>query len=102
MSHKYFVMENIINQLFEIEKKAKNQNITLFERNLERINYELEEMGYRIENPINRIYDERDNSIQANLMSNNATTITKVIKPIIYQKQNGTFVLIQKGIVIVE
>lgn len=95
-------MENIINQLFEIEKKAKKENITLFERNFQRIYHELETLGYRVVNPLHQPYDQRDNSLEINAMNNNPTTITKVIKPVIYQKQNDTFVLLQKGIVIAQ
>ena len=65
-------MEAIINQLFEIEKKATEQNLDIFERNLNRINHELEELGYKIINPIGNQYDERDASIEANILNPSA------------------------------
>lgn len=95
-------MEAIINQLFEIEKKATEQNLDVFERNLNRIQHELEELGYKIINPIGNQYDERDASIEANILNPNAKKITKVLKPVIYKMQNDNYVLLQKGIVIVE
>jgi uncharacterized protein YajQ (UPF0234 family) len=95
-------MEAIINQLFEIEKKANEQNLDIFERNLNRIQHELEELGYKIINPIGNQYDERDASIEANILNPSAKKITKVLKPVIYKMQNDNYVLLQKGIVIVE
>lgn len=95
-------MEAIINQLFEIDKKAAEQNLDIFERNLNRIQHELEELGYKIINPIGNQYDERDASIEANILNPNAKKITKVLKPVIYKMQNDNYVLLQKGIVIVE
>lgn len=95
-------MEAIINQLFEIEKKATEQNIDIFERNLNRIQHELEDLGYKIINPIGNQYDERDASIEANILNPNAKKITKVLKPVIYKMQNDNYILLQKGIVIVE
>lgn len=95
-------MEAIINQLFEIEKKASEQNLDVFERNFNRIQHELTEMGYKIVNPIGANYDERDASIEANLLNPNAKKITKVLKPVIYKMGNESYTLIQKGVVIVE
>ncbi len=95
-------MEAIINQFFEIEKKSAEQNITSFERNLLRIHHEFEEMGYKIINPLGMTYDERDASLEANLLHPKANKIVKVLKPVIYKSTNGEFSLIQKGVVIVE
>lgn len=95
-------MKDIINQVFEIEKKASEQNIDSFERNLRRINHEFEELGYKIVNPIGNFYDERDASLEANMMTSNAKKITKVLKPVIYKMENDAYSLIQKGVVIVE
>ena len=73
-------MEAIINQLFEIEKKATEQNLDIFERNLNRIQHELEELGYKIINPIGNQYDERDASIEANILNPNAKKMLDSIK----------------------
>ena len=95
-------MKNIINQVFEMEKKATEQNLDAFDRNLSRIYHELEEMGYKIVNPTGTNYDERDASIDANILTPNARKITKVLKPVIYKIENDAYSLIQKGVVIVE
>lgn len=96
-------MLNIINQIFEIEKKSKDQEISIFERNFERIHHELEELGYSVSNPIGKIYDSRDTSLEANLVGNSSKpVITKVLKPAIFQKDGNSTVLLQKGIVIAE
>jgi hypothetical protein len=47
-------------------------------------------------------YDERDSSIEANILNSNSKKITKVIRPTIYKTENNTFQLIQKAVVIVE
>lgn len=96
-------MLTIINQLFEIEKKAKDQQLLLFERNFERIQNELEDLGYLISNPIGKKYDPRDTSIEVNIIGNSSEPkITKVLKPAVFQKDGSEVILIQKGIVIAE
>ncbi|OYU80951.1 MAG: hypothetical protein CFE23_06895 [Flavobacterium sp. BFFFF1] len=95
-------MENIINQLFEIEKKATEQGLDIFERNLRRAFHELEEMGYKIVNPLGTNYDERDASLEANILNAGSTKITKVLKPVIYKLDHESLKLVQKGVVIVE
>ena len=84
------------------EKKATEQNIDAFDRNISRIHHELEEMGYKIINPTGTKYDERDASIEANLINPDAKKITKTLKPAIFKLENGGFQLIQKAVVIVE
>ncbi|SEQ05821.1 hypothetical protein [Flavobacterium urocaniciphilum] len=95
-------MIDIINQLFEIERKSIENEIHILERNLTRIKYEFEQLGYIIENPIHKKFDERDTSIEAKIMNENSTLITKVLKPIIYTNNDGQLKIVQKGIVIVE
>lgn len=95
-------MINIINQLFEIEKKCNEHNIKLMDRNISRMYVEFEEMGYVVKNPLNETYDSRDTSVEATLINEHGSTITKVLKPIIFEKENNTLRLVQKGIVIVE
>ncbi len=95
-------MKNIINQLFEIEKKANDQGLEIFERNFTRVYHELEEMGYRVVNPIGQKYDVNDTALEANVTHAGASKITKVLKPVIYRMENGNFSLEQRGVVIVE
>ncbi|WP_431244270.1 hypothetical protein ACQ9BO_07885 [Flavobacterium sp. P21] len=62
----------------------------------------MEEQGYKIINPIGTNYDERDSSIDANILNSNSKKITKVIRPTIYKTENDTLQLVQKAVVIVE
>lgn len=95
-------MKEIINQIYEIQRKATDNNLNLFDRNFERLNFEFENMGFHIMIPLNQSFDDSDISIEATVVSQNLNIITKVIKPTIYKKDNDNFTLIQKGIVIVE
>lgn len=96
-------MLQIINQIFEIEKKSNDQSISIFERNFERIHHELQEMGYTVSNPLGKYYDTRDTSVEANIVGNSPNPIiTKVLKPAIFQNDGTGMVLLQKGIVIAE
>ncbi len=92
----------IINQIYEIQRKSIENDFLLTERNISRLFHELDGMGYRILIPSNETYNENRTDIEARLMSADASIITKVIKPIIYQENNNQLTLIQKGIVIVE
>lgn len=96
------LMINIINQIYEIQRKSKEQNLDTFDRNLERLFNEFEQMGYKIQIPLNNEYREDNMSIRASLLTPDAKIITKVIKPVIYKKNENQFHLIQVGIVIVE
>ena len=95
-------MQNIINQVFEIKNKTEKQGVDVISRNLKRLYDEFETMGYKIIDPIGKVYDERDTSITANIINDNATHISKVLKPIIFEFDGEQYKLIQKGIVIVE
>lgn len=95
-------MKEIINQIYEMQRKATDNNLNLFDRNFERLNFEFENMGFHIMIPLNQSFDDSDISIEATVVSQNLNIITKVIKPTIYKKDNDNFTLIQKGIVIVE
>lgn len=95
-------MIDLINQIYEIQRKADEINAVQFKRNFERIFVELEEMGYHIQIPLNKKYNENDTSMEGMLLNSNSDVIKKVIKPIIYKKEGDSVMLIQKGIVIVE
>jgi len=97
-------MKEIINQLFEIEQKAKNNNIGLFDRNLKRLYHEMETMGYVIKNPENERFSEERTDIEAKISGKyqNNMNISKVLKPIIYKQDGAERILVQRGIVIVE
>ncbi len=95
----------IINQLAEIEHKLKQENREVkFERNFNRISSILEEEGYKYSYPLGEKYTETRTDCEANIVGKEAKNmiITQVIKPIIYKKEPEGWILIQKGIVLVE
>lgn len=96
---------NIINQVFEIKQKLEQENISeKFERNINRLFNTFEEEGYVCNNPWGERYTDSRSDCEANIVGKESKNmvITQVIKPIIYEKMNGTLTLVQKGIVIVE
>lgn len=97
-------MKDIISQIFEVEHKIKVEDRALFKRNFQRIYHELEQEGFIVINPLGQNYDERDVSIEANILNENGQNlkITKVLKPTIYKQEGDERILIQKAIVIVE
>jgi len=98
-------MINIINQVFEIENKLRQKKEDVADRNIKRLYHELETLGYKVVDPINRVYKETDTDIEASLATplKGTLKVTRVLKPIIYQILNGgQMELIQKGIVIIE
>ncbi|MEQ3666180.1 MULTISPECIES: hypothetical protein [unclassified Olleya] len=97
-------MLEIINQVFSIQLKSNKENLSLFNRNVDRINHEFENLGYNIINPIGQTYRNEMTDVEANITGdfNEQMKIVKVLKPIVYKKINDQNTLVQKGIVIVE
>lgn len=95
---------NIINQVFEVEKKLAAQNITLVQRHLDRIKAEIGEMGYQFHSPLKEKWDETRTDCEANIVGalKSKMTITDVIKPAVYSTEEGTKKIVQKAIVVVE
>lgn len=95
-------MKELINQIFEIEQKSKELGTDKLDRNIRKIYSILENEGYSIENPLGRKYSIQDTFIDANFIAESGTnSITKVMKPAIFKKQNDQVELIQKAIVVV-
>ncbi len=94
---------NIINQVFEMEKKLLLTPQPSIQRNLERIKNELADMGYSYHNPINEKYEYTRTDCEASITGKPSgnMVITEVIKPIIHSS-NGGLKLVQKAVVIVE
>ena len=95
----------IINQVFEIQTKLKElKEATAFERNFLRLFDILEQEGYVVQNPLNEVYTESRTDCEASIVGQPASKmkIAKVLKPIIYQKQQSNVQLLQKAIVLVE
>lgn len=98
-------MNKLINQFFELEQRV---NIDMpdhhYQRLFQNIKSHLEESGYIIHNPFGEKYMETRTDCEASISGNvtNDMVIKQVIKPAIYQMQDGNRKLIQKAIVIVE
>ena len=97
-------MLEIINQVFSIQLKSNKEDLTLFNRNIDRINHEFEALGFHIINPLGQTYRNEMTDVEANITGdfNSKMKIVKVLKPIVYKKTNEENTLVQKGIVIVE
>jgi len=97
-------MLEIINQVFSIQLKSNKEDLTLFNRNIDRINHEFEALGFHIVNPLGQTYRNEMTDVEANITGdfNSKMKIVKVLKPIVYKKTKEETTLVQKGIVIVE
>ncbi|MEM7103774.1 MAG: hypothetical protein AAF502_11620 [Bacteroidota bacterium] len=96
---------NIINQVFDLEKKIKKHpDSRSFERNLRRINDQFEELGLSTHNPLGELYQETRTDCEASISGElkDKLIITEVIKPIIIAKDGGFNHIVQKAVVIVE
>lgn len=93
----------IINQLFEIDKKTVlKDDLTSIYRNVERIYTVLEQMNIGIINPLGEHYADTRTDCEATILQGGNMRIIEVIKPIIYYVDGDSKYLIQKGIVIVK
>ncbi len=95
---------NIINQIFEIEKKLPASGIVNVQRNIERMKAELSEMGYSFHNPLHEKWDEMRTDCEASISGTlkSRMLITEVLKPIVHYTENGGKKLVQKAVVVVE
>lgn len=95
---------NIVNQIFEMEKKLVANNATNLQRNLERVKTELGEMGYAYHSPLNEKWDETRTDCEANISGTlkSKMLITEVIKPVVFYAENGAKKIVQKAVVVVE
>lgn len=96
---------NILNQLFEIEKKITQQPLEkTINRNLRRLKMPFEEMGYTYHNPLGEKYALTRMDCEATIAGDATENlfIVEVIKPIVYFQENGQNQIVQKAIVIIE
>lgn len=95
---------NIINQVFEVEKKLPAQQAGSLQRHIDRIKAEFGELGYHYHNPLHEKWDETRTDCEANIVGvlKSRMLITEVIKPVVYHTDNATKKIIQKAIVVVE
>jgi hypothetical protein len=104
---------DIINQIFEIERKAeKLQESNSIQRNIDKLKDILEnqvsvlfpDAGFIYENPVGEDYNETRTDCTASIAgeSTENLVIIEVIKPIIRYKQNNMSQIVQKAVVVVQ
>jgi len=106
---------DLINQVFEIEKKAAllketnsiNRNINRIKELIETVLFAQDPMnplGFIYYNPIGEPYNETRTDCDASISGTSTENleIIEVIKPIIFLKQGGIKHMVQKAIVIAE
>src|SRR5688572_10820406 len=96
---------HVINQLFELQAKIKDAGSAHnFDRNFNRLFNLFEEEGFIIQDPTGETYAETRTDCEASISGRlgSKMKITRTIKPIIYQRKDGSVHLLQKGVVIVE
>jgi hypothetical protein len=105
---------DILNQIFEIEKKAGQiQESNSIARNINRLREIFDNelpnplgtgIGLIYVNPLGEDYNETRTDCEANIagVSTENLKITEVIKPIIYYRDGGRKGIVQKGVVVVE
>jgi len=107
------VFLDVLNQIFDIEKKAERiEERNSIHRNVRRLKEIFEEDlpifksggGLIVENPIGEKYDETRGDCEASISGEGTENlvIEEVIKPIIYFHQDGFRQIVQKGVVIVK
>ena len=95
----------LLNQIFEIEKKASNSPLEKkLERNINRMKTTIEELGYVYHNPIGERYQITRLDCEAMVAGGHTDNlrIVEVIKPIIYFQEGGRNQIVQKAVVITE
>ncbi len=108
----YEVYLNMLNQVFEMEKKLeKIQETNSISRNLTRLKEMFEQnlpfengFGLVIHNPIGEDYNQTRLDCEANIAgeSTENLVIIEVIRPIIRVKQGGLNQIVQKAVVVVQ
>jgi len=105
---------DILNQVFEVEKKiALMPEPSSIQRNVNRLKEIFDNefptplgngIGLAYVNPIGENYNETRTDCEANIAGTGTENlkITEVIKPIIYCRDGGVKILVQKGVVVVE
>lgn len=109
------VIFDVINQVFEIEKKISNLKETnSIQRNINKLKelieiefsniIGIEQSGFIYHNPIGESFDETRTDCEASIAGENTNDliITEVIKPIIRYCKGSLNIIVQKAVVIVE
>lgn len=94
----------LVNQVFDLEKKAKRlADGQKLNRNLRRIKETLETVGLQIHDPLGEPFNETRTDCDASISGTHSDNlfITEVLKPIVHQNIDGFLQLIQPGVVVV-
>jgi len=92
----------LLNQIFEIEKKKQQHDFDRIDRNIERLKWLLEQEGYTYKDPTGEAYNETRIDCQATILSEAEPQIIRdTVKPIIYQTIDGQTAIIQQARVII-
>ena len=97
------VLCNIINQIFQIELKCKQElDSKGLQRKFKRINQHFGELNIKMHDPLGEAYDDTRIDCEATISGDDMEDlkIIEVIKPIIYYKEVEN-VILQRGVVIV-
>lgn len=95
----------ILNQLFEMEKKAQRlRDADALQRHVQRIKDKYAEMGLVYDDPTGEYFDETRTDCEAHIAgeSTEDLVITDVIKPIIRFRSGPITRLAQRAVVVVE
>jgi hypothetical protein len=96
---------NIINQVFEIDKKAKKiTEQTTLGRNIDKLKEIFAELGFEYHDPIGEKYSDSRSDCEASIsgQSTKDLAIVETIKPIIRYRRDGYTTIVQKAVVVVE
>lgn len=93
----------LLNQLFEVNKKQKQSTNDKLDHNLERILWLFEQEGYTYKDPTGEVYAETRMDCQATIIKEEEPfIITDTIKPIILQNIDGIITIIQQARVVIK
>jgi len=91
------------NLVFELEKKFQpNDQQAGAKRIITKMSQLLEEEGLMILNPLGEAFTETRTDVEATIVGDGKgkLLITDVIKPVIYNRQDGKNMLVQRGVVL--
>ena len=95
----------IINNLFEIERKAiMNGDTANMVRNIERMKDAFAELKFFYEDPMGQPFKDTRTDLEASISGSSTENliVVEVIKPVIRVGEQGRSLVVQKGIVVVK
>jgi hypothetical protein len=100
MLQQWIKMANLV---FEIEKKLAPTELPGAKRIVAKMVQVLEEENLMVLNPLGEAFTETRTDVEATIVGDarGKLQITDVIKPVIYRKEDGKNILVQRGVVLV-